>query len=74
MAHRLSLSYDCIQLDLSRALEGFCLRGTLSLWPVEQVHRGGDVSVQNQEGKQYSNVSVGSAEKNDHVKQRSGAA
>lgn len=74
MKHRLSLSYYYILLGLSRGLGEFCLRVTLGLWHIEKVHTGGDVSVQNQEGKQHSNVTVGSAEKNDHIKQRSDTA
>lgn len=36
-------------------------------------HRS-DASVQAQEGMHYSNVTVDSDEKNDHIKQRSGTA
>lgn len=38
--HTVSLNYDCVQLGVSRALGRFCLRGTLSLWHIEQVHAG----------------------------------
>lgn len=67
---RLSLSYDYIQLGLCGAFGGLWLRGTPRLWHTEEVHAGGDVSEQKRSST--VNVSGGSAEKNDHIKQRSG--
>lgn len=40
MEHTVSLNYDCVQLGVCRALGGFWLRGTLSLWHAERVHTG----------------------------------
>lgn len=73
MEHTVSFNYGCVQLDVSKALGGFASEA-----PSVCGHRAGpcrsNASVQAQEGMQYSNVAVGSDEKTDHFKQRSGTA